>query len=128
MAKKVPLSQLESSLNKILKEYADDIQGNMDELTKKFVKKGAQAVRSEAESYGWGSYSSGWTSQVEEGRFSAQGTIYNEKLPGLPHLLEYGHVMRNGKRSKAFPHIAPVEEKICEEFRKAVENDIQRGG
>lgn len=125
--KKTPIDRLQSSIDKILQEYAGEKQKDLSTLTKKFAQKGAQAVKQEAASKGWGEhtdYPSGWTSRFEEGRLSAQGTIYNKKVPGLAHLLEHGHAKRNGGRTKAIPHIAPVEEKICEEFEKAVKNDL----
>ena len=94
------------------------------DLSKQFTKKGAQAVRSaSAESYGAGRYSKGWTSTFEEDRLSAKGVIYN-KTPGLPHLLEHGHAKRGGGRVPGRSHIAPVEEKLTEDFLKAVKDKI----
>jgi hypothetical protein len=52
--------------------------------------------------------------------------IYNEH-PGLPHLLEYGHVSRNGTgrtygEVPGHEHIQPVEEEMVRDFeRKVVE-------
>lgn len=123
MAKKTPIDKLATALEKILDDYQEDTTKNLQELSKKFTKKGAQAVRQAASANGWSDYANGWTSQFETGRLSAQGTIYNKKA-GLPHLLENGHALRNGGRAKAYPHIAPVEEKLVEEFQKAVTNDL----
>ncbi len=122
---KVGIDQLQSAINKILKEYGDDVYNRTEELTKAFAKKGAQAVKSAASSAvgGTGKYAKGWTSQVEIGRLSAVGTIYN-RTPGLPHLLEHGHAKRGGGRVSGRTHIAPVEEKLVEEFTKAVEGAI----
>ena len=123
----IPVDKLQASIDKVLKEYGDDVQGNIDTITKQFVKKGANAVKSAASSNGWGGhtgYDIGWTSQTETKRLSSQGVIFNKKAPGLAHLLENGHALRNGGRSRAFPHIAPVEEKLVEEFYKAVEQSI----
>ena len=122
--KKTPLDKLDSAISGILQDYADGVIDNVTELTQKFARKGAQAVKGAASSNGWGNYAQGWTSQMDTGRLSAQGTIYNQKTPGLPHLLENGHALRNGGRSRAFPHISPVEEKISEEFLKAVKKEI----
>ena len=130
MAKKTPSDKLGEALSKILDDYAKDTIKDVSGLVKKFAQKGAQAVKSEAKAKGWGettNYADGWTSRFETGRLSAQGTIYNKNAPGLPHLLEKGHALRNGGRTRAIVHIAPVEEKITDEFVKAVKNDIQRG-
>lgn len=127
MAKKTPMDKLAVAIEQILEDYCGEVKKDAGELAKKFAQKGAQAVRGNAQSHGWGEhtgYASGWTSQFEETRYSSQGTIYNKTVPGLPHLLEYGHAMRNGGRTKAFPHIAPVEETVTEEFYKAVKQLI----
>lgn len=120
-----PIDKFQAAINKALKDYADDVQGNLNEITKVFAQKGAQAVKGASRQFGGtGKYAGGWTSQTETGRFSAQGHIYNQKVPGLPHLLEHGHAKRGGGRVAGREHIAPVEEKISEEFLKAVQNDI----
>lgn len=125
--KKTPIDKLSANINKILQEYEDSVVKDTGKLAKDFAKKGATAVRQEAKAQGWGEntgYDKGWTSKFEEGRLSSTGIIYNKDIPGLAHLLENGHALRNGGRSKAYPHIAPVEEKICEEFYKAVKNSL----
>lgn len=121
----VGIDQLQSAINKILKEYGDDVYNRTEELTKAFAKKGAQAVKSAASGAvgGSGKYAKGWTSQVEVGRLSALATIYN-RTPGLPHLLENGHAKRGGGRVSGRTHIGPVEEKLVEEFTKAVEGAV----
>ena len=125
--KKTPIDKLAEAVDKILTEYQEDLVKDTGNLVKQFAKKGAKTVSQNARSQGWGKstgYDKGWTSQFEEGRLSAQGIIYNKKAPGLPHLLENGHALRNGGRSKSFPHIAPVEEKLADEFYKAVVKSV----
>lgn len=127
MATKTPIDKLTENIRKVLNEYEDAVVKDVGQLAKDFAKKGAQAIRNEARSHGWGEntdYDKGWTTRFESGRLSSQGIIYNSKVPGLPHLLEHGHALRNGGRSKGVAHIAPVEDKISEEFYKAVKNSL----
>lgn len=126
MAQKTAADRFEASINKILAKYADDIRGNLNSITKEFAKKGAAAVRQSAQAKfgGTGEYAKGWTTRYEEGRYSAQGVIYNKDVPGLPHLLEKPHAKRGGGRTTGNPHIAPVEEQISREYEKAVEKSI----
>lgn len=124
---KTSMDKLQAAVNKALQTYADDVTYTLQDLSKDFAKKGAQAIRQEAQSKGWGEhtgYASGWTSKFETGRLSAQGIIYNSKAPGLPHLLEKGHAKRNGGRVPGIPHIAPVEEEITAAFEEAVKHEI----
>lgn len=120
MAKKF---DLEAQIGKILEEYGDDVVNNMQEVTKQVMKAGVKAVKQNAKTSfkGTGQYASGWTSQLETDRLSAQGVIYNSKLPGLPHLLENGHANRGGGRTSGTVHIQPVEEMIVEQFEKGLE-------
>ena len=127
MAKKTPLDKLQSSIDKILTDYQNQVVKDVDQLTKDMGKKGAAAVRQEAKAQGWGEttgYDKGWSATFEKGRLSSKSTIHNKNAPGLPHLLENGHALRSGGRTRAFPHIAPVEEKLAEEYYKAVKEVI----
>ena len=126
MAKKIPIDRLAEEVNKILAEYGDNVSENVSDIVAAMSKKGAKALRSESSGAvgGSGRYASGWTSQTETGRVSAQGTIYNAKVPGLPHLLEHGHALRGGGRSRAFPHIAKVEEALVKEFESKVKSKL----
>lgn len=71
-----------------------------------------------------GQYALGWTYINKNGDY----IIYNEKRPTLTHLLEYGHLTRNGKKRIApNPHIRPVFEKYAKlyvEEAKKIEIEI----
>ena len=126
MAKRITVDQLTVEVNKILEKYGDDVKDNVNNIVKDITRKGATALKGESRSTfgGTGKYASGWTSQTETGRFSAQGTIYNGSVPGLPHLLEHGHANRGGGRTPGRVHIAPVEEKLVREFESKVKSKL----
>lgn len=128
MAKKIPVDRLAAEINKILTEYGEQVQQDVDEAAQRVTKAGVKAVRANAKDSfdGTGRYAKGWKSKFETGRLSSQGIIYNGDLPGLPHLLEHGHANRNGGRSPTpgRVHIEPVEQKIIEDFEKAVKKAI----
>lgn len=107
---------------KILNEYADDISKNADEIAEKLGRKGAAALRQEsAQDFGGtGKYAKGWTVQVDQHRLYTDVIIYN-RTPGLPHLLEHGHLMRNGRRwVPPKQHIEPIETELTEQFEREV--------
>lgn len=127
MAKKTPLEKLDVAIQKLLKDYEESVVKDTNQLVKDFGKKGAQAVQQSAKGQGWGEntgYDKGWTNKYEEGRLSSASIIYNKDAPGLTHLLEKGHALRQGGRASAFPHVGPVEEKLSEEFYKAVRETL----
>ena len=126
MAKRIPIDRLSAEINKILTEYGEQVQQDVDEATQRVTKAGVKAVKGNSKSSfgGTGKYAAGWTSKFEKGRLSSQGIIYNGTVPGLPHLLEHGHANRNGGRTAGRPHIGPVEQKIIEDFEKAVKAAI----
>lgn len=125
-ASKIPPDKLASEINAILAEYGADIDQEMNSAVKRVAKAGAAALRRVAKQLfgGSGRYAKGWTSTVETSGHSAQGVIYNKDVPGLPHLLEHGHLNRDGSRTPGKPHIAPVEDEIAQLFTETVEKSI----
>ena len=128
--RKVTLENLDKAIADILNQYQGEVVDKTKEITAVVTKTGAQALKNESLTQfnnvdlPRGRYGSGWTSQVETGRFSAQGTIYNSKYPGLPHLLEYGHLNRDGSRTPGRPHIEPVEEQLEQLLMQGLEGKL----
>lgn len=123
MAKTVDMAV---EINKILKDYGDDVADNIKEVTKRITQKGTKAVKANANNSfgGTGRYAKGWSSKTEVDFNSATGTIYNKTLPGLPHLLEHGHAKRGGGRTPGRIHIANVESDLIREFEQAVKRAL----
>lgn len=136
MARKVTIDNLGSEIKKILEQYSDDLQGNLDIVTKKVGQKGAQLLRNESKSAfpdGKGTYASGWTATVEKTRVYTVVTIHNKKQAGLAHLLEFGHVSANGTGRnfqtdkapvKGKEHIGPVEKELVLQYESEVKSII----
>ena len=128
-SKKVSLENLGKEIDKIFEEYKGDIESNLDEITKKVGKKGAQALKNESLAAFPDSkkhkkrYGSTWTSRADKERLYTTVTIYNSQ-PGLPHLLEYGQASRNGGRVEGREHISSVEESLVFEFEREVESKL----
>jgi hypothetical protein len=129
MAKKVTLENLDSEIKKILDEYGDEVNQNLDIITKRIGQKGAQALKNESLSEFPNSkkhkqrYGQTWTYEVEKKRLYTAVTIYN-KQAGLPHLLENGHALVAGGRSlgqvPGHEHIAPIADKLEQEYEAEV--------
>lgn len=125
--KKVTMEQLPGAIKEILEQYEGEINRFLPEITEEVGKTGVKALRTSAkQKFNGKKYAGGWRSVSERNRYGATVTIYNGRLPGLPHLLEHGHAKRGGGRVDGRAHIAPVEEKLITDFEKKVEHDITR--
>ena len=131
---KVTIENFADEIQKILDEYGDEVDEKLNEITTRIGKKGAQLLKSESlEKFPSSKkhkkrYGSTWTAKAERKRLYTTVTIYNSQ-PGLPHLLENGHLVKNGTgrvlgQAEAHPHIYEVEEKIIKEYEKEVKNKL----
>lgn len=125
MAKRSTVDTLALDIQDILDEYGEDVENLTTDAVREIGKRGVQALRSNSEVFrGTGKYKSGWTSKVEETRMGAKAILYNSKVPGLPHLLEYGHAKRGGGRVSGTVHIKPVEDELEKAFTQELEKKI----
>lgn len=128
MAKKVPLERLAGELAEILKDYEGDVTAGTAEAVQKAAKTAQQALRSSSPKGSTGDYARSWRIEIQRSQAFTSATVYSTK-PGLPHLLEFGHVSKNGTGRtfgtvKAIPHIEPVEKQVVEDFEKAIREVI----
>ena len=101
-----------------LKEFDQEFNEKMKEATDKVAKDTVEELKNTSPKR-TGAYAKDWTQKTAfENNRSKRNTVYNRKHYQITHLLEYGHVGRNGKRVKAVPHIKAAEEKAIEEFIK----------
>lgn len=122
--KVVPLERLDAELQAILEEYEEDIDSSVQGTVRKIAQKAAKAVRAEAHSKVGGSkYYKDWSykSDNDKKRLHYGAVVYNKKHYQLAHLLEKGHVSKNGTgRTFGFvagrPHIQPVEEQVIQDL------------
>lgn len=130
---KITADALEAEVKKILAEYGEEVNENLGEIVNGMTKKGLQALRAEsASTFGTvpnreRKYAKTWKSQLETGRLSTQGTLYNEQS-GLPHLLENGHALVAGGRKVGMVpgrvHIAKVEDELVRLFEREVKRKL----
>ena len=131
--KATPIDKLQTAIDKALAEYAESAQKDVEQLSRTFAKKGAQAVKQAAAgAYGSGKYSKGWTSTFETGRLSAQGVIYN-KTPGLPHLLEHGHRIKShgkfvAKSTRASHFVDDASKTVYANYERKLETVVAQVG
>ena len=127
MARATPLDQLNKAISDILSDYGEDVADNVAEVAVKLGQAGVRTLKRESRSklnVQTGEYAKGWKMQTEQGRLSTKVTIYNDHY-SMPHLLEHGHVIRNGTgrvygEVKGREHIEPVADELVETFEREV--------
>lgn len=130
MSKKVKVESLEQELNTFLKSYKKAVDEDVVQVTDKVTKEAINELKTTSprrKGSKTNPYWRGWASKLKK-RSSNNYTkvIWNKTNYQLTHLLEFGHVTRNGGRAKAIPHIRPVEEKYNAEFVDLLKQRIRR--
>ena len=108
----------QETVRKFLDDYDNDVYAEVSEAIEEVAKEAAQKLKkaSRAEFRGKGDYAKGWAVKMEKGRLKAAAIVYGKKPTyALAHLLEFGHVTRNGTgrtfpRTPAHEHIAPIND------------------
>lgn len=117
----IKLNQLTNEIARALTEYSDDVEDDLNRAKDNISKEAVTELKSGSPKK-TGDYAKGWARKK-----TAHGyVVYNRTDYQLTHLLERGHMKRNGGRTKAIPHIAPVEAKVIDGFTKAVEKAVKR--
>lgn len=133
--RKIKPIDLDATVRDLLSKYGNQVYDVLSDCVKE-VSDGAveklQGVSSFAPGgHPSGAYSKGWKQEeVKAGRLATKRVVHNEEHYRLTHLLEKGHVSKNGThrtfgRVKAYPHIAPVNEWANEELPRLVERKLK---
>jgi len=122
-SRKVTIETFPSEIQKILQKYGEDVDTNLSQIIDETAQKAATTLRNTSpvnpKGKKSGAYARGWRVEKSIAKNSRglnqSASIYNVNA-SLTHLLENGHALRQGGRSPAIPHIAPVEEIIFREI------------
>ena len=118
----IKIDDLAKEVMRGLDEYADVTT----EQVKKAVRKAGNTVRKEIQENApknTGDYAKSWAvKKVRESSHTLEVVVHSKNRYQLTHLLEFGHCLRNGGRTRAMPHIAPAEEKGIEQLEKQIES------
>ncbi|WP_078434233.1 hypothetical protein [Metabacillus halosaccharovorans] len=120
MAKSKGIGSLSREIAQALSEYTSEIEEGL-EKSKVEVAKGTVKNLKITSPEQTGDYAKGWARK----KIGTAQVVYNRTDYQLTHLLENGHVNRDGSRTQSTPHIAPAEDKAIDEFMKKVEKVIK---
>lgn len=130
MSNTIKVENLQDVLKDYLENYVEDIQEGVEDTTDTLTKQAVQELK-QTSPRGKGTrdepYHKGWRKQKgKENRGKHTVKIYNRTNYQLTHLLEFGHAIRNGGRTKAIPHIRPIEEKYKKLYEQKITTVIKR--
>ena len=118
---RVRIDQMAHVIMEGLQEYADLATDDL----KKAVKKAGDEAKKDIQNNApvkTGAYKKSWTVKTTKETSNAMEVVVHSKNRyQLAHLLEFGHAKRGGGRTRAFPHIAPAEQKAAELLEREVE-------
>ena len=124
MSKTIGVADFSKTLNSILDKYGDEVRDNLSEAIKETAKESANELKKSGTFKG-NEYRRSWSSKTKPTkRLSVGYVVYNKEHYQLTHLLEFGHVKQNGGRTRAFPHIAPVNDKVEERVINKLERKL----
>lgn len=122
--------ELQKAVMDYLENYKEDIDEDVIDTVDQITKKARDELK-QTSPRGKGNrsnpYYNGWAIKLGKRRSGVyHKVIWNKTNYQLTHLLEFGHATRNGGRTRAIPHIRPIEEKYNVEFVENLEKKIRR--
>lgn len=134
--RRIKAKEFSEDIRKILAEYGDGVLNRFAAAGSKnaeiYAKKLRNVKQPPASSQGsanarerrqWHNYSKSWNWTGEQKGTHFSVTIYNKRHYRLTHLLEFGHETVNGKTTRAFKHIEPIEKEFIDAYLKEVEKN-----
>lgn len=134
--KRIKPLDLSKEVDALLAEYGEKVYDVLADSVEEVAKGSAEKLRGvdhfAPNRTPSGRYSKSWdVERSTTGRVRVKYIVHNEEYYQLTHLLENGHVSRNGThrtfgRVPAYPHIAPVNEWANDELQRQVKQRIEK--
>lgn len=129
---KVDTDNLGSAILKELTVYTEEVEQKVAQAVVtvgRQTAKDLKAVNQVAGSNVWRNYPKGWTTKNTKQKGKQISEVHNATEYRLTHLLEKGHVIKNGTgrtygRTRKFPHISIADEKAVDELEKRIKEVI----
>ena len=119
-------AEIEKILDEELEKSRDAIEKAAEKVAQQTVDRLKQTSPKRTGKKG-GKYARAWRKKATTlTRGKVSYTVHNTRGQ-LTHLLEKGHALRSGGRTRAFPHIKPAEEEAMKNFERELIDLIERG-
>lgn len=135
-SKKIKSDELFAVIQMELASYSDEVLALVDEEASSAADGAVKELRQTSPVGRRKRYRRGWRKLKDERTpVSVRYVVHNKTDPGLTHLLEFGHVIKNqfgeykrksgGGKTGAKPHIKPAEENAAKAFADAVTRKLE---
>ena len=123
----VRIDKLGAEIAQAISTYTEEVQKAIEEEIDTTANKVKDEIKAKSPVL-TGSYKKGWAVKKESSKGTVKRIVYNKTDYQLTHLLEHGHVNRDGTRTHGKAHIGPVWDKYQSELNKRIEQIIENGG
>ena len=135
MAKKIKPVDLNKAVEEVLNQYGDEVYKVMGESIKEVAEEATNRLK-QSNSFAPGGHPTGvyaqdWINEeLQSKALSVSRVVHNQEHYRLTHLLEKGHVIRNGTgrtfgKTGAYPHIGPVNDWANKELPNLVKRKLE---
>lgn len=124
----VPVRKAANAISEALAEYTQEVAKSVDECVDIVAEKCVEKLKSSSprRKVNGGTYAENWFVDTAYSKLGNKRVLVRNRLYQLTHLLEKGHAKKGGKgRTKAIPHIKPVEEWAQEELPKQIKEKLK---
>lgn len=134
--KKIQPINLTATVDELLKDYGDEVYKVLNKCVEEVAEEAKAKLQAENHFAPGrspsGAYAQSWINEkLPAKNYGTKQVVRNEDHYQLTHLLEKGHVSRNGTgrtfgKVPAYPHIAPVNDWATEELPRLVKQELQK--
>jgi len=133
MVTNTSFENLPEEVKKTLDTYSQSITTELNKAFKELADQAADELKQGKPYHNrTGQYAADFAVTNRKGSTSIAGaetyTVYNKKHYQITHLLEFGHLTRNGKRAAAYPHWQTALDNINKNIDRAVQEAVSRAG
>jgi hypothetical protein len=117
---RVTADTLGATIAESLQEFSDEKTKEIKSILTDKSKELAENIKKDSPKKS-GEYSKGWTATKQyEDNLNISYVVHNKNKPQITHLLENGHMNRDGSRTESIPHIEPNCQKIESEIDESI--------
>jgi hypothetical protein len=120
------MDNLSAEIGKILDEELEKSRDAIEKAAEKVAQQTVDRLKQTSPKK-TGKYARAWRKKATPLIRGKASYIVHNTRGQLTHLLEKGHALRSGGRTRAFPHIKPAEEEAMKNFERELIDLIERG-